>query len=247
MALREEFERTGNWLFRWRGYLPLVLILPMLLGMHHPDYLRQDRSGQDVWALYCLAVTLVGLGIRAITVGFVPAGTSGRNTHDGQIAETLNTSGIYSLVRHPLYVGNFVMWLGVSMFCGIWWLTVLMALVFWIYYERIMFAEEEFLRRKFGEAYMAWAEVTPAFLPRLRGWKRPELRFSLRTVLRREHPAILATCLIFFLLEAYQRVVIRGEWRPNLLWTGIFVAGLVVSLTLRTLKRNTSLLAVDGR
>lgn len=247
MALREEFERTGNWLFRWRGYLPLVLILPMLLGMHHPDYLRQDRSGQDVWALYCLAVTLVGLGIRAVTVGFVPAGTSGRNTHDGQIAETLNTSGIYSLVRHPLYLGNFVMWLGVSMFCGIWWLTVLMALVFWIYYERIMFAEEEFLRRKFGEVYMAWAEVTPAFLPRLRGWKRPELRFSLRTVLRREHPAILATCLIFFLLEAYQRVVIRGEWQPNLLWTGIFVAGLVVSLTLRTLKRNTSLLAVDGR
>jgi len=141
MALREEFERTGNWLFRWRSYLPLVLILQMLLGMHHPDYLRQDRSGQDVWALYCLAVTLVGLGIRAVTVGFVPAGTSGRNTHDGQIAETLNTSGIYSLVRHPLYVGNFVMWLGVSMFCGIWWLTVLMALVFWIYYERIMFAE----------------------------------------------------------------------------------------------------------
>ena len=22
MALREEFEKTGNWLFRWRGYLP---------------------------------------------------------------------------------------------------------------------------------------------------------------------------------------------------------------------------------
>lgn len=247
MALREEFERTGNWLFRWRSYLPLVLVIPMLLGMHHPDYLRQDRSGPDVWALICLAVTLVGLGIRAVTVGFVPAGTSGRNTHDGQIAETLNTSGIYSLVRHPLYLGNFAMWLGVSMFCGIWWLTVLMGLVFWLYYERIMFAEEEFLRRKFGETYLAWAEVTPPFVPRLRGWRRPELRFSLRTVLRREHPAILATCVIFFILEAYQRVVIRGEWRPNLLWTGIFVTGLVVSLTLRTLKRNTSLLAVDGR
>ena len=32
--------------------------------------------------------------------------TSGRNTHD-QVADSLNTSGIYSIVRHPLYVGNF--------------------------------------------------------------------------------------------------------------------------------------------
>jgi protein-S-isoprenylcysteine O-methyltransferase Ste14 len=247
MALREEFERTGNWLFRWRSYIPLVLIVPMLLAMQHPDYLRQDRSGQDAWALLCLAVSLVGLGIRVATVGHVPRGTSGRNTHEGQVAEVLNTSGVYSVVRHPLYLGNFVIWIGISMFCGIWWLTALFALGFWIYYERIMFAEEEFLRRKFGEAYVAWAEGTPAFFPRLRGWKRPELPFSLRTVLRREYPGLLAICASFFALEAYQRVVIQGQWRPNPLWTGIFLAGLAAFLTLRTLKRNTKLLVVDGR
>ncbi len=247
MALREELERTGNWLFRWRSYLPLVLVLPTMAAMHHPDFLRQDRSGYDVWALVCLAVSMVGLGIRVVTVGHAPRGTSGRNTHEGQIAEVLNTTGMYSLVRHPLYLGNYIIWLGISMFCGLWWLVVIFALGFWIYYERIMFAEEEFLRRKFGEAYLRWADVTPAFLPRLSGWRRPELPFSLRTVLRREYPGLFAICASFFALEAYHRVAIRGDWRPNPLWTGIFLAGLAVFILLRTLKRKTAILAVEGR
>ena len=247
MTLREEFERSGNWLFRWRSYLPLVLVAPLLLAMHHPDYLRQDRSGNDVWALVCLAVAFCGQAIRVLTVGFVPRGTSGRNTHDGQIAEVLNTTGIYSLVRHPLYLGNFIVLVGISMFCGLWWLTTIFALAFWLYYERIMFAEEEFLRRKFGEAYVAWGETTPAFLPRLHGWKRPSLPFSLRTVLRREYPGVFAICASFFALEAYQRVVIHNEWQPNPLWSGVFIAGLLLFIALRTLKRNTTLLAVDGR
>jgi protein-S-isoprenylcysteine O-methyltransferase Ste14 len=247
MALREELERAGNWLFRWRSYVPLFLVVPMLAAMHHPDYLAQDRAGNDAWAVFCLAISLCGLGIRVLTVGYVPRGTSGRNTRDGQIAEVLNTTGMYSLVRHPLYLGNFTIWIGVSLFCRLWWLTAIFALVFWIYYERIMFAEEEFLRRKFGEAYLAWADSTPAFVPRLARWKRPDLPFSLRTVLRREYPGLFGICACFFALEAYQRVVIQGQWRPNPLWTGIFLAGLALFVTLRTLKRKTTLLSVEGR
>jgi protein-S-isoprenylcysteine O-methyltransferase Ste14 len=247
MALREELERAGNWLFRWRSYVPLLLIVPMLAAMHHPEHLAQDRAGNDAWAVFCLAVSLCGLGIRVLTVGHVPRGTSGRNTRDGQIAEALNTTGMYSLVRHPLYLGNFTIWIGISLFCRLWWLTAIFALVFWIYYERIMFAEEEFLRRKFGEAYLAWADSTPALVPRLARWKRPDLPFSLRTVLRREYPGLFGICTCFFALEAYQRVVIQGQWRPNPLWTGIFLAGFALFITLRTLKRKTTLLTVEGR
>jgi hypothetical protein len=35
MALKEEFERVGNWLFRWRSYLPLLLAGIILTGMEN--------------------------------------------------------------------------------------------------------------------------------------------------------------------------------------------------------------------
>ncbi|HEY1602874.1 MAG TPA: methyltransferase, partial [Pirellulales bacterium] len=143
MALREDFESVGNWLFRWRSYLPLALIPILALG------LWENRVAGFVpplwWTLICFAVSLTGLGVRIATIGFTPAGTSGRNT-DGQRADELNTSGIYSTVRHPLYLGNYLMWLGVTMYSQLWWLVTIVSLVFWLYYERIMFAEEEFLR-----------------------------------------------------------------------------------------------------
>ncbi len=100
-----------------------------------------------------------------LTVGFAPKNTSGRNTAAGQMADELNVTGIYSIVRHPLYVGNFFMWLGPVLFLRSVWFTIVFCLVYWLYYERIMFAEEQFLRRKFGDAYDKWSEKVKAFIP----------------------------------------------------------------------------------
>jgi protein-S-isoprenylcysteine O-methyltransferase Ste14 len=247
MPLREELERAGNWLFRWRSYLPLLLIVPMLLAMQDPHFPGAKDARPDLWPLACMGISLCGLAIRAATVGHAPAGTSGRNTKGGQIAESLSTTGMYSLVRHPLYLGNFVIWIGVSMYAMIWWLSALVALIFWLYYERIMFAEEEFLRRKFGDAFLRWAQSTPAFLPKLRRWKPPELPFSLRSVLRREYPGLFGIIASFYLLEVYERLVVERQQTIEPLWTGIFLAGLLVFLVLRTLKRKTTLLTAAGR
>ena len=73
----------------------------------------------------------------------------------------------------------------------------LVILVFWVYMERVMYAEEAYLRRTFGDAYLSWASATPAFIPRLRGWRRAELPFSWRVVLRREHSSCFAIVVVF--------------------------------------------------
>ena len=81
----------------------------MLIIVTQPEPI-ETNFGQTADMHYeaaCIALAFVGLAIRVFTVGFVPAGTSGRK-HDGQIAETLNTTGIYSLTRNPLYLGNAV-------------------------------------------------------------------------------------------------------------------------------------------
>ena len=119
MALQEELEMQGNWLFRRRSLLPLVIlwvgVAAAVLSIRTRGVLF--ASVFPYWHLYeylCLAVGLAGTLVRIYTVGHTPVGTSGRNT-EGQVADVLNTTGIYSTVRHPLYLGNFLMWLGIAL------------------------------------------------------------------------------------------------------------------------------------
>ena len=97
-------------------------------------------------------LSTLGLALRAAVVGRTPHRTSGRNTLE-QVADSLNTTGMYSLVRHPLYLGNFVGWLGVALFPRDPVVLLGSVLAYAIYYERIMMAEERFLRGRFGGAF----------------------------------------------------------------------------------------------
>ena len=190
MALSHELERAGNWFFRWRSYLPLLLAVLFLLALGDFTYLTSQNTINRLWELFCLVISSLGLAIRIMTVGYVPRGTSGRNTRR-QVADVLNTTGMYSVVRHPLYVGNFIMWLGISLLFHLWWFTLLIALIFWVYYEKIMYAEEEFLKQKFGEQFLTWAEKTPLFIPRFSLWQAPEMQFSFKSALKKR------ICLLF--------------------------------------------------
>jgi hypothetical protein len=53
MPLREEFEKTGNWLFRWRSYLPLLLVGIVLIGLRHYHYPDHSEEMDDIWEIIC--------------------------------------------------------------------------------------------------------------------------------------------------------------------------------------------------
>ena len=247
MDLKEEFTKSGEWLFRWRSYLPLLLIglfLGAFAGYRHPC---GSHTWERIWGLFCLAVSLSGLGVRILTGGYVPSGTSGRNTAKGQIAQVLNTTGVYSLVRHPLYLGNFLIWLGISLVIRVWWFTLLIVLIWWLYYERIMFAEENFLQQKFGAAFTEWANKTPAFIPRGSNWTRPELPFSWKTVIGKEYSALFAIIVVFTLFDIAGEFLLYGQPGIDPMWAIIFCIGLVVYVTVRFIKKRTGWLQVEGR
>jgi len=244
MPIRAHFERSGNWLFHKRGYLPLLLVALLVPALAEFRLSGGNHLGDLRWGVFCLAISLVGLGIRVAVIGYVPAGTAGRNTRK-YIAKTLNTSGLYSVVRHPLYLGNCIMWLGVTMFPRVWWCPVIGILVFWLYYERIMFAEEEFLRRKYGSQWTAWAERTPAIVPALRGWLPTGRGFSIRHVLRREHPGLFALVSSLTALEVLSAAIRERRLGVDPVWALLFGGTAVAYMVLRTLKHRTRLLHVD--
>ena len=133
------------------------------------------------------------------------------------------------------------------MFPRVWPVSVIVILAFWIYYERIMFAEEEFLRRKFGEEYEKWADKTPAFFPRLKKWVPNVLPFSLRNVLKREYSGLFAIIVSFTFLEIIGDIFAEGVFELDPLWVTLFLVGMIAYLTLRTLKKKTGFLNVAGR
>lgn len=250
MALQEEFEHQGVWLFRYRSVLPIIVLFLgwgiYLYAESNPQYffLKNDFQ-QYTYEYICLAVSLFGLLIRVYTVGHTPKNTSGRNVKE-QLADTLNTSGIYSTVRHPLYVGNFFMWLGPALLSGNIWFNVAFILFYWVYYERIMFAEEQFLRRKFGDIYLLWAEKTPAFIPSFKNFVKPNERFSIKKVLKKEKNGLAAVFIIFSLFDVSAELL-AGTNNFNYYFIAGCAATVLLYIVLKILKTQTKVLNEDGR
>jgi len=150
MALIHSFEQSGNTLFRHRGQIPLFIFITAIPIIFLTDTTIFNDTFYLILTVFSIIVALSGFIIRAYTIGTTPKGTSGRNTRE-QVAESLNTKGIYSTLRHPLYLGNYLMWLGLLLFTFNAYYIIIISLFFWLYYERIMFAEERFLERKYGD------------------------------------------------------------------------------------------------
>ena len=237
MALRQELETQGSWLFRYRSFLPLIVIFIGLAVFIETNWNRSASECSPYYEIICLVISMFGLGIRIYTVGFTPKNTSGRNTKAGQVADELNTTGIYSIVRNPLYLGNFFMWFGLALFTENVWFIISFILSYWIYYERIVFAEEQFLERKFGDYYIRWTERVPPFIPNFSLFKSNQLRFSIRKVLLKEKNGLFAIFLIFTVFDLTAEVM-----NNHLHFNNVFITGCIVTMllyvVLKIIKRN---------
>lgn len=234
----------GQWLFRHRGILPALLLIPGVWTLSQFRFLGGSHALQNAWEWVCLAVSLSGLVVRATTVGFVGSGTSGRNTQS-QVAVELNTTGWYSVVRNPLYLGNYLIMLGIILVPADLSFVAVTGCLFWIYYERIIAAEESFLHEKFGTAYSDWAQRTPVFFPRLSGWISPVRSFSWRMALRREYSAVLLIGIAFALLNGIGHLVVEKRFYLDLASVVVLLISISVYMTLRSLKVHTKLLNVQ--
>ena len=240
MALIHSLECEGKWLFKYRGQIPVFLFIAVIPVIWCTNY--SDFPSLETMIILCIGifVSSLGQGLRAYTVGTTPAGTSGRNTKE-QVAEELNQSGIYSIVRHPLYLANYLMWIGIVISVMNAGFLIIVSLAYWLYYERIMFTEERFLERKFGQQYINWSLKVPAFLPSFASVLPAKEKFNLKAILRREYSGFYAT-VIGFLFVQYLIEAKSGHWMPSRQVIIVFSVATVLTLLLRLLKRKTILL-----
>lgn len=245
MALQEELKIQGDFLFKNRSYLPMIILVIGLSVYIYTEYYEIETPEtwfSESFEFICLGFSILGLLIRIFTVGHTPKNTSGRNTKDGQLADELNTSGIYSVVRHPLYLGNFFMWLGVAMLTENAWFSVAFIFFYAFYYERIMYTEENFLRNKFGQSYLDWAENVPAFIPSFKNYKNPKYPFSIKKVLKKEKNGLCAIFLLFWIFDLVGDLV---EKEPFEFETGFWFYATIITtifyLILKMMKKRKML------
>lgn len=246
MALIHSFESSGNFLFRYRGQIPVVLFLAAIPVIYLTDYKCLDNTYYLILILFSSSISFIGLLIRSIAIGTSNKHTSGRNTKE-QVAEALNTTGIYSTMRHPLYVGNYFMWIGIVIYTMNFWFFLITSLAFWLYYERIMFAEERFLERKFGQQYLDWSLKVPAFIPSWKNYVKNTIPFSFKTILRREYSGVTATMLGFLFIDVLRNAFEKNQIEYQNSYGITLIIAISISIVFRTLKHNTKLLYEANR
>jgi protein-S-isoprenylcysteine O-methyltransferase Ste14 len=68
-------------------------------------------------------------------------------------ASSLQTSGIYSISRNPMYLGLLFQYLGLAFIFGNWWTLFLIPVLIALIYYRVIRPEERYLSRAFGDSY----------------------------------------------------------------------------------------------
>ena len=108
------------------------------------------------------------LSIAAIFAGFILLSAAWKVLYDAQQIHTLATTGPYSYVRHPQYIGFILIMFGFLL----QWPTVLTLAMFpvlTVMYVRLAKSEEREAIAEFGNAYTTYMAEVPGFVPRIGG------------------------------------------------------------------------------
>ena len=226
MKPQTKSNAVDMFLFKYRGILPpLFLIFALGLQINVAVFAR----GAGLPNIALLILGLFGLGIRVFAIGYAGKNTSGRNVI-GHVADSLNTTGIYSICRNPLYLGNFFMWLACIMALDSVPIIAAFLIAFWWFYSRIIQSEEAFLTQKFGAEYSDYRATTWRILPNILTYRRGQTRFDMIRVFHQESGGLLAFFTAFIISDKMD-ILLGGAFVPRL-EDAILLAGFGLSLCL---------------
>ncbi len=154
-----------RWFSRFRGILvapPLIFALTFFRGEIEADII--------IWPIG-ISIFLLGLFLRVWAQEHLH--------YRLKIPMHLTTTGPYTFVRNPIYIGNTLMCVSVTLASEVVWLTLLT--FFWCVgvYSFVIQDEEAVLLEEYGELYRKYVSEVPRWFPR---------SLSLRNLgLRNEH------------------------------------------------------------
>ncbi|OCP00602.1 MULTISPECIES: isoprenylcysteine carboxylmethyltransferase family protein [unclassified Ensifer] len=217
----------GNFLFRFRNQLFPAIIVVLYLLMPPPTFVFGSPALTLAKDTVAILVILAGLALRATAVGYkyIQRGGLKKKVY----AKDLVTEGMFGVCRNPLYVGNMLLYCGVFLLHGNPLLVVVGVGLFAFMYQCIVYAEEAFLLRTFGEAYQAYCRDVPRWALRLRNFAASTdgMTFNVRRVIGKDYSTVSAAMLAVLATEMYK----FASYEPAGRNTGVLVAlGIAMAL-----------------
>lgn len=152
--------------------------------------------------LYWAEPTILSMLIGGL---IVLLGEAGRTWASGYIDKDLKlaTSGPYAFSRNPLYIFNFIMFVGFCIMSANVLVAIVAMIAFPLIYIPVIRIEARKMLHLFGDDYMEWSKYVPLFFPRLTPYKGEDKRkhsFKLVFEHREQHhwAYVLLGLLLFY-------------------------------------------------
>jgi protein-S-isoprenylcysteine O-methyltransferase Ste14 len=152
---------------RWSRLLhviPLMLAVLLLWVPRIPVPILGDRFlPWTAWPFW-IGAALTAVGLLFAVWARIHIGRNWSGTVTIKEGHELVTSGPYAIVRHPIYAGLLLAFVGSGLARGDWRGVLALVIAFLALWRKLRF-EERWMREQFGAAYQAYSERVAALIP----------------------------------------------------------------------------------
>lgn len=231
---------TGNFFFRYRNVL-FPLIFACAAAILRPKIMMGSLAFDQFLTYSGVAIAILGQAVRLITIGFeyIHRGGKGGHVYAGHLVQ----GGVYGISRNPMYVGNALIAIGMTMLLGSPLGYLLLIPLFLFVYQAIVDAEEAYLSSKFGSEYDEYCAKVNRFVPSMKRIPQAfcEMRFNWRNSLRKDLGTVVGLTIGLLFMPVWRNYFLYGGVVTKFAALRVFVLASVVGavyLILIKLKKN---------
>lgn len=161
--------------------------------------------GENIVEVLGFALILLGQIIRVSARGY--------KAEHSLDSRALIQGGPYQLVRNPMYLGIFLIGLGVVLAVFKWWAAIVFVVVFIIRYIFLIYQEEKKLRFMFPQTYPEYCCKVPRIIPVLSGIIKLDISEYLPIRIswfKKEIGSIVTLLLLILIVWSWEKIAQEG-------------------------------------
>jgi len=153
-------ESLPSWLLH---SVPLIIAVLLLGAQRVPGFLGERILPLAAWPFW-LGLSITAAGMLFSVWARMHLGRNWSASVTIKQGHELITNGPYALVRHPIYTGLLLAFLGTGLALGDWRGLLAFALATAALWRKLRF-EERWMRQQFGDAYAAYSKRVAGLVP----------------------------------------------------------------------------------